>query len=73
MTEIMDCILANYFLCSFEYVTISSPANEYTPSILHIFSNRVYITVNGNILVYSWFFLSDISYRIIFLVFGITA
>ena len=51
MTETMDCILESYFLCSFEYVLISSPANEYTPSIF-TFSATEYISLLMGI---SWF------------------
>ena len=53
MTEIMDCIVENYFLCSFEYVLISSPTNEYTPSVL-TFSATEYIKLLMGI---SWFTL----------------
>ena len=53
MREITDCILANYFLSSFEYVPISSPANEYTCSIF-TFSATEYIPLFMEI---SWFTL----------------
>ena len=54
MTEIMDCILANYFLCSFEYVLISSPANEYILLQFYTFSATESIPLLMGI---SWFTL----------------